>query len=107
MKSKSKLGILVLGCVLAVVVLLLAFSRNEPYSTGAVMDSVSDKYNIQSTMIGGESTDGQSTPTLWIEVYDEDDISKVENYLKEHLSQDDLEYYEIDVFPYESEEGSS
>lgn len=105
MGLKGKLGILVLGCAVAVFV-FLAFSQKEPYSTEAVMDSVRDKYNVQSTMIGGESTDGKSIPTLWVDVYDEDDIAKVENYLEKNLSQDDLEYYEIDIFPYGSEKGS-
>ena len=102
MRLKGKLGIFVSICAV-IGIALFGFMQKEPYSTKAVMDSVWDKYNVQSTMIGGESTDDTATPTLWVDVYDEDDIPQVENHLKKNLSQDDLEYYEIDVFLYESE----
>jgi len=105
MGVKSKIGIFVLACAV-IGIALFAVVQKEPYSTEAVMDSVWNKYNVQSTMIGGESTDGKSDPTLWVDVYDDDDIPKVEKYLEKNLSQEDLEYYEIDVFPYESPEES-
>ncbi|MDY0410143.1 hypothetical protein ACFFIS_09650 [Virgibacillus soli] len=106
MGLKGKLGILVLGCAVAVIALLI-FTQKEPYSTETVMDSVWDKYDVQSTMIGEESGDGKSISTLWVEVYNEDDIPKVKNYLEKNLSQDDLEYYKIDVSRYEPEEETS
>jgi hypothetical protein len=65
------------------------------------MESLWDEYDVQSTMIGGEDTEGKAIPTLWVDVYDEDDIPKVEKYLEKNLSRDDLKYYEIDVFLFE------
>lgn len=106
MGLKGKLGILVLGCAVAVIALLI-FTQKEPYSTETVMDSVWDKYDVQSTIIGEESGDGKTISTLWVEVYNEDDIPKVKNYLEKNLSQADLEYYKIDVSRYEPEEETS
>lgn len=97
MGVKGKLGILLSVCVVLISALFL-YMQKEPYSTAAVMESLLDKYDIQSTMIGGEDPEGKSVPTLWVDVYDKDDIPKVEKYLERKLSSNDLEYYEIDVF---------
>lgn len=81
---------------------LIWYSQKEPYSIEAVMDAVWNEYNVQSTMIGGEDSEGKADPTIWVDVYDQEDIPKVKNYIENNLSKDDLEYYQIDVFLYES-----
>lgn len=94
------MGILISACVVVVAALFL-YMQKEPYSTGTVMESLWDEYAVQSTMVGGEDSEGKSVPTLWVDVYDKDDIPKVEKYLEKNLSKNDLEYYEIDVFLFE------
>ena len=47
---------------------------------------------MQSTQIGG------TDPVIWIDVYNKNDIVEVEKYVKENLSKDDLEHYEVIVF---------
>lgn len=100
MSLRGKLGILISACVIGVSALFW-FVQKEPYSTEIVMESLWDEYGVQSTMIGGEDTEGKAIPTLWVDVYDKDDISKVEKHLEKNLSRDDLKYYEIDVFYFE------
>lgn len=100
MSVKGKLGIIISACVV-VSSALFWYVQKEPYSTETVMESLWEEYDVQSTMIGGEDTEGIVIPTLWVDVYDKDDISGVEKYLEKNLSRDDLKYYEIDVFPYE------
>jgi len=95
MKVKGRLGIFVLACVI-VVSALFWYTQKEPYSTEAVMDSIWDKYNVQSTMIGG------TDPILDVSVYDEVDINKVESYLESNLSEEDLEHYKLNVYQYSS-----
>lgn len=100
MSVKGKLGILISACVVVVATLFLYIQR-EPYSTVTVMESLWDQYALQSFMIGGEDTEGKFAPTIWVDVYNQDDISKVEKYLEKNLSKSDLAYYEIDVFLFE------
>ncbi len=97
---KGKFGILISACVVVASVLFW-YAQKEPYSTETVMESLWEVYDVQSTMIGGEDTDGKAIPTLWVEVYDKNDISKVEKYLEKNLAREDLKYYEIDVFLFE------
>lgn len=104
MGIKSKLGILIIACVL-VVISLSWHSQKEPYSTEAVVDSVWGKFDVQSTQVGENSvTDSVSDEineanfVIWIDVYDKNDIPNVEKYLEENLSNDDLTQYEIEVF---------
>lgn len=100
MGVKGKLALLISACVVVVAALFL-YMQKEPYSTATVMESLWDEYGVQSTMIGGEDTEGKSLPTIWVDVYDKHDIHKVEKYLEKNLSRSDLDYYEIDVFLYE------
>ncbi|MGN7410921.1 hypothetical protein [Sporosarcina sp. SAFN-010] len=91
MGVKRKLGALILTSVIGMSVVFW-FVQKEPYSTELVMDSLWDKYEVQSTQIG--ITD----PVITIDVYDKNDIPEVEKYLKAKLSKDDLEHYEIEIF---------
>lgn len=91
MGVKRKLGALILTSVIVMSVVFW-FVQKEPYSTELVMDSLWDKYEVQSTQIG--ITD----PVITIDVYDKNDIPEVEKYLKAKLSKDDLEHYEIEIF---------
>lgn len=91
MGMKNKFGLLILGCVIAGSSLFW-YTHKEPYSTEVVVNSVWDKFEVQSTQIGG------TDPVIWIDVYNKNDIVKVEKYVKENLSKDDLEQYEVNVF---------
>ncbi|MBS4192286.1 hypothetical protein KHA94_19165 [Bacillus sp. FJAT-49705] len=91
MSVKSKFGILILACVV-VVSALFWYSPKEPYSTEVVVNSVLDKYEVQSTQIG------VTDPVIWIDVYDKNDIPNVEKYIKDNLSKNDLEHYKVKVF---------
>ena len=77
-----------------IIVLSLVFwyVQKEPYSTERVVSSLFDKYDVHSTQIG------VTDPVIWIDVYDKNDISEVEKYLKANLSKEDIEHYEIEVF---------
>lgn len=91
MGVKRKLGALILTSVI-VMSMVFWYTQQKPYSTELVMNSLWDKYEVQSTQIG------DTDPVIWIDVYDKNDIPEVEKYLKAKLSKDDLEHYEIEVF---------
>ncbi|EGQ19188.1 hypothetical protein HMPREF9372_3755 [Sporosarcina newyorkensis 2681] len=91
MGIKRKLGALILTSIIVMSVVFL-YTQQKPYSTELVMESLWDKYEVQSTGIG--ITD----PVISIDVYDKNDIPEVEKYLKSNLSKDDLEHYEIEIF---------
>ena len=91
MGVKSKFGILILACAV-IWIALFVFTQKEPYSTEAVKNSLWVKHNVQSTMIG------DTDPVLEVSVFDEKDITVVESYLKNNLSKEDKEHYEINVF---------
>ncbi|MBY0223957.1 hypothetical protein [Sporosarcina aquimarina] len=93
MRVKTKFG--VFFSVFAVIgIALVGFMQKEPYSTEAVMDSLWDNHNVQSTSIG--DTDS----VLDVSVYEEKDITEVESYLKNNLSKEDLEHYKLIVYRY-------
>src|SRR5690625_53522 len=96
MKLKTKIGILVSLCAV-IGIALFGFMQKEPYSTEAVMDSLWDKQNVQSTMIG------ETDPVLDVSVYDEKDINDVKSYLKNNLSEEDLKHYELNVYEWSSD----
>lgn len=58
------------------------FIPNEPYSTEAVLSFVWDKYEVQSTQFGEYENPVDGEPGIYIDVYNEDDIHKVEKYLE-------------------------
>ena len=89
--DKRKLGTLILATII-VLSLVFWYVQKEPYSTERVVSSLFDKYDVQSTQIGG------TDPVIWIDVYDKNDIPEVEKYLKANLSKEDLDHYEIEVF---------
>lgn len=88
---KRKLGTLILASVIVMSVVFW-YSLQWPYSTELVVDTLFDKYEVQSTQIG------ITNPVIWIDVYDKNDIPEVEKYLKAELSKDDFEHYQIEVF---------
>ena len=75
MSIKGKLGILISACVVVVSALFL-YMQKEPYST---------------------ETDKLES-IIRIDVYDENDIPKAEQYLEKSLSKEDLTKFEIDIF---------
>ena len=91
MVVNRKFGAIFLTSVIVMSVLFW-YTQQKPYSTKQVMNSLWDKYEVQSTQIG------DTDPVIWIDVYDKNDVPEVEKYLKAKLSRDDLEYYEIEVF---------
>lgn len=91
MGVKRKFGALILTSVIVMSVVFW-YVQQKPYSTEQVIDSLWDKYEVQSTQIG------DTDPVISIDVYDKNDIPEVEKYLKAKLSEDDLEHYEIEVF---------
>lgn len=91
MGMKSKFGLLILGCVI-VGSALFWYTQKEPYSTEVVVNSVWDKFEVQSIQIG------DTDPVIWIDVYNKNDIAEVEKYVKRNLSKGDLEHYEVNVF---------
>ncbi|MEK5215997.1 MULTISPECIES: hypothetical protein [Psychrobacillus] len=91
MDVKRKLGTLILASII-VMSGVFWYSQQEPYNTELVVNTLFDKYEVQSSQIG--ITD----PIIWIDVYDKNDIPEVEKYLKAKLSKDDLEHYEVEVF---------
>lgn len=91
MNMKNKFRLLILGCVL-VGSAIFWYTQKEPYSTEVVVNSVWDKFEVQSTQIG------VTDPVIWIDVYNKNDIAEVEKYVTENLSKDDLEHYEVNVF---------
>lgn len=95
MGVKSKLGILILVCVVSA---LFWFTQKEPYSAERVVESVWDKYEVQSFQVGEEGEIGKTNFVIRIDLYDKNDIPKVGKYLEDNLSKDDLTRYEIDVF---------
>lgn len=93
MEVKTKVGIFVAACAI-IGIALFGFMQKEPYSTEVVMESLWDKYSVQSTAIG------DTEPVLDVSVYEEKDISEVESYLKNNLSKEDLEYYKLIVYQF-------
>lgn len=59
-----------------------------------VMSTVIDKYGVQGYIIGEDS----ATATIDVDVYKEEDIEKVEEYIRSNLSDEDLKHYDIKVF---------
>lgn len=95
MGVKGKVGILIAVCIASA---FFWFSNKEPYSVERVVESVWDQYEVQSTEVGEAGEIGHTSYVLRIDVYNKDDIPKVEKYLEDKLSKDDLTKYEIEVF---------
>jgi len=91
MGVKRKLGTLILMSII-VMSGVFWYLQQEPYSTELVVNTLFDKYEVQSSQIG--ITD----QIISIDVYDKNDIPEVEAYLKTKLSKNDLKHYEIEVF---------
>ncbi|WP_054860089.1 hypothetical protein [Gracilibacillus sp. JCM 18860] len=90
MAVKIKWGMFIL--VGAAVFTFGLLSHVESYSTESAVQSVWDKYDVQSTMIG------ESDPVIWVDVYDKNEIPEIEEYLQNRLSKEDMEKYKIEVF---------
>lgn len=97
MRKKYKVGIL----FSMIVIIISAVSWNgksEPYSTETVVDSVWSEFKVQSSQIGEFEDPSEGEPAIFIDVYDKDDIPKVEKHLQDNLSKGDLKKYELVVF---------
>lgn len=97
MRKKHKVGIFIL-VIVAIISALFWNGQSEPYSTEAVVDSVWEKYEVQSFEIGEYQDPSDGDPVISIDVYDKNDIANVEKYLQDKLSKDDLAKYELNVF---------
>lgn len=94
------LAIIFIGIFVALAVDNKLEAQSKTYSTEDVVESAWNKYEVQSTQIGGEDTGKDISPTIWVDVYNEDDIPKIEQYLQNNLSKADLKHYELDVSLY-------
>ncbi|WP_430786958.1 hypothetical protein VBD025_15185 [Virgibacillus flavescens] len=101
MGVKGKLGLLVLTCIVIVSVGFW-YMQNEinvdrevsiDTEVKKVVNEVSDEYQVHYTTI----SDGKDS-IISINVYDKSNVSEVESYLKNNLSEDDLDHYEVNVF---------
>lgn len=97
MSVKGKLGTLISACVVVVAALFL-YIQKEQYSTETVMESLWEEYGVQSMQYGEEGETDKLEYIIRIDVYDENDIPKVEQYLEKRLSKEDLTKFEIDIF---------
>lgn len=96
MTLRNKIGIFISVCAV-IGIALFGLTEKESYSTEAVMDSLWDKHDVQSTMIG------QTDSVLDVSVYDGEDINNVRNYLESNLSKEDLKHYELHVYEWSSD----
>lgn len=97
MRKKYKLGLFFL--VSAVIISAVFWNgQSESYSTETVVDSVWSEFKVQSSEIGEYEDPSEGEPAIFIDVYDKNDIPKVEKHLQDNLSKDDLTKYEIVVF---------
>lgn len=97
MSLKRKSVIFILTCFV-IASSLFWYSQKKAYSAEKVVESVWDKYEVQSTQVGEEGEVGKTKFVIWIDVYDKNDIPKVETYLQRKLSKEDLAQYDIQVF---------
>lgn len=97
MSVKGKFGILISACVVVVSALFL-YMQKEPYSTETVLEFLWDEYGVQSMQFGEEGETDKLESIIRIDIYDENDIPKVEQYLEKRLSKEDLTKFEIDIF---------
>lgn len=97
MRLKRNSVIIILTCFV-IVSALFWYSQKEAYSAENVVESVRDKFEVQSTQVGEEGEVGKTKFVIWIDVYDKKDIPKVETYLQRKLSKKDLAQYDIQVF---------
>lgn len=102
MKVKSRFSVFFLACAVIGTTLFVT-SQKKPYSTEAVVDSLWDEHNVQSTMINDGSRELDGTPfVIDVSVYDEKDIDVVEGYLESNLSKEDLKNYKLNVYKWSS-----
>ncbi|UOQ83547.1 hypothetical protein [Gracilibacillus salinarum] len=91
MAVKIKWGMFIF-VVAAVLTFGLSSHHVESYSTESAIQSVWEKYDVQSTMIG------ESDSVIWVDVYDKKEIPEIKEYLQNRLSKKDMEKYKIEVF---------
>lgn len=89
-------GALLLTCVV-IIGGSLWYIQKEPYSTDAVLKSAWDKFELQSYQTGEFEDPSEGDPIIHLDVYDKNEIPKVEKYLEKNLSKEDLEKYEVSV----------
>ncbi|MET3655904.1 hypothetical protein [Sporosarcina psychrophila] len=80
---------------------LFWYSQKESYSAEKIVVSAMDRYEVQSIQVGEEGVIDEVDKTRFvirINVYDKNDIPKVESYLQKKLSKVDLAQYDIQVF---------
>ena len=67
-----------------------AFTKDQ--TVEEVLETARAKYDMQGYIIGEEPA------TIDVDLYNEDDVEKVEKYIEKNLSDEDLEKYTIRVF---------
>lgn len=97
MKTINRLVLLIFSCGLITSVLFWN-KYKEPYSAERIVESLWEKFEVQSTQVGEEGNMGEEEFVIRIDVYDKKDIANVEKYLVDHLSKKDLTKYNINVF---------
>ncbi|GAA0302062.1 hypothetical protein GGQ92_002289 [Gracilibacillus halotolerans] len=97
MSKKFKFGILFLVFV-GIISAVFWSEQGESYSVETVVDSVWSEFMVQSSEIGEYENPSDGEPAIFIDVYDKNDIPRVEKYLQDNLSKNDLNKYEIVVF---------
>lgn len=88
----KKLGVIAL---ISATLFLGAFSiksLGKDQNVDDVLKTTMNKYNVQGYIIGEEPA------TIDVDLYEEEDIEKVEKYIKSNLSDEDLNHYDIKVF---------
>lgn len=94
---RRKISVLALAGIFTISALVW-YTQRVPYSPEAVANSVWEKYGVQSMQVGKEGEADKLESVIRIDVYDENDIPKVEQYLEKKLSKEDLTKFEIDIF---------
>ena len=74
------------------------YLQKESYSAEKVAFSVMDRYEVNSVQAGEQGVVGDTSFVIWIDVFDENDIPKIETYLQRKLSKEDRALYDIQVF---------
>lgn len=82
------------GVVVFLLIIFMNVNIEEPFSTGAVLDEAWDKFGLESFYVG------VTNPVLYIKIDENTSETELRTYLEQNLSQSYLEYYTIDISPF-------
>lgn len=86
--------LLLAGIVVFLLIIFLNDIEEEPYSTGSVLEEAWDKFGLESFYVG------VTNPVLYIKIDENTSETELRTYLEQNLSQSYLEYYTIDISPF-------